>query len=146
MAKTKPIGVRFDEDVLKKVKENEKLETPQQALSFYEKEYEKALNEILEQPEVKKEIKKAVDDLMDLGAAKLPSFIDPKMVCLENPKTSTVTLGKEHSGKTQNKPNTDTEVKNKVPANPKEEKKQQEPKENELTAFQIYQRKKLGIK
>jgi hypothetical protein len=48
--------------------------------------------------------------------------------------------------KTPNKPNTDTEVKNKVPANPKEEKKQQEPKENELTAFQIYQRKKLGIK
>lgn len=39
MAKTKPIGVRFDENTLAVIMNNEKLETPQQVLSFLEKEY-----------------------------------------------------------------------------------------------------------
>lgn len=34
MAKTKPIGVRFDENVLEVLKEDEKCETPQQCLIF----------------------------------------------------------------------------------------------------------------
>ena len=34
MAKTKPIGVRFDEDLLSVLKEDEKCETAQQSINF----------------------------------------------------------------------------------------------------------------
>jgi len=39
MAKTKPIGVRFDEDLLNKLKEANIIDSPQKALNLYEKSY-----------------------------------------------------------------------------------------------------------
>ena len=57
MAKTKPIGVRFDEELLNKVKEANIAASPQKALNLYEKSYvelvEKKLDEIVNTPEVK---------------------------------------------------------------------------------------------
>lgn len=39
MAKTKPLGVRFDEELLKKVKDAGLAASPQKALNLYEKSY-----------------------------------------------------------------------------------------------------------
>lgn len=43
MAKTKPIGVRFDEDLLNEVKANRAADSPQRALNLYEKTYKESL-------------------------------------------------------------------------------------------------------
>lgn len=40
MAKTKPIGVRFDEEILETIKREQNLKSPQSVLSFLEKMYE----------------------------------------------------------------------------------------------------------
>lgn len=39
MAKTKPIGVRFNEDIFDKIKKEQNLKTPQQVLSWLEENY-----------------------------------------------------------------------------------------------------------
>lgn len=64
MAKTNPIGVRFDEDLLKELKDDNLATSPQKALNFYEGYYQisKAVNStsapidiIKEDVEIKKE-------------------------------------------------------------------------------------------
>jgi len=45
MAKTKPIGVRFDEELLNKVKEAGIAKSPQKALNLYEGAYLKSIEE-----------------------------------------------------------------------------------------------------
>lgn len=45
MAKTNPIGVRFDEDKLREIKEYEKLETPQQVLNFLMNKWNKQMDD-----------------------------------------------------------------------------------------------------
>jgi len=59
MAKTNPIGVRFDEELLNKLKEADIAKTPQKALNVYEKSYVELLGLKIEEndkPENKKRI------------------------------------------------------------------------------------------
>ena len=60
MAKTKPIGVRFDEDLLSDLKEKGLATSPQKALNLYEKTFsDKNEKSILEPPnteEIQKQI------------------------------------------------------------------------------------------
>lgn len=59
MAKTNPIGVRFDEELLNKLKEADIAKTPQKALNVYEKSYVELLGLKIEEnnkPENKKKI------------------------------------------------------------------------------------------
>ena len=59
MAKTNPIGVRFDEELLNKLKEADIAKTPQKALNIYEKSYVELLGLKIEEnnkPENKKRI------------------------------------------------------------------------------------------
>ena len=59
MAKTKPIGVRFDEELLDKLKEADIAKTPQKALNIYEKSYVELLGLKIDEnnkPENKKRI------------------------------------------------------------------------------------------
>lgn len=61
MAKTKPIGVRFDEELLNKVKEASLATSPQKALNLYEKSYVELIEKKVEEnnkPENKARITK----------------------------------------------------------------------------------------
>lgn len=61
MAKTNPIGVRFDEDLLNALKNASLADSPQKALNLYEKSYLELMKlkvEINNQPENKKRILK----------------------------------------------------------------------------------------
>lgn len=59
MAKTKPIGVRFDEELLNKLKNANIVDSPQKALNLYERSYIELIElkiDINNQPENKKRI------------------------------------------------------------------------------------------
>lgn len=68
--KTKPIGVRFDEDLLNKVKTSGLAESPQKALNLYEKSYVELVDlksRPFAEPEEKKEVQENKPNLNVMG-------------------------------------------------------------------------------
>ncbi len=65
MAKTNPIGVRFDKDLLEKLISEQVVKSPQKALNLFEKTYIDTLEKILD--ENKDEHDKVMNDVLNLG-------------------------------------------------------------------------------
>lgn len=71
MAKTNPIGVRFDKDLLEKLISDEIITSPQKALNLFEKTYTEQLEKLLD--DNSEEMRKVHDDILSLGIAVVKS-------------------------------------------------------------------------
>ena len=99
MAKTNPIGVRFDEELLNKLKEANIIDSPQKALNLYEKSYVELIERKVEEnskPENKAKIEAVRNGTANSTKKEFKQPLAPSE-CTEKPIRSNYKEGIDYS-------------------------------------------------